>query len=127
VENRRPSGGLEHEVLAVLLAADEPMSAAQVRAAMGGTLAYTTVMTVLARIAEKGLALRERKGRAHAYTPIRNGAEVTAMKMRRLLDADDDRAAVLARFVGSLSDADEAILMEMLGTPGPDPTEEPDI
>ena len=120
MESRRPSGGLEHEVLAVLLRADEPMTAAQVRAAMGETLAYTTVMTVLSRIADKGLAVRTRQGRAHVYAPIRDAAEVTAMRMRRLLDADDDRAAVLARFVGSLTDADEAILLEMLANPDRD-------
>lgn len=106
--------------MAVLLGVDEPMTAAQVRAAMGDTLAYTTVMTVLSRIAEKGLAVRTRQGRAHVYAPIRDGAEVTAMRMRRLLDADDDRAAVLARFVGSLTDADEAILLEMLANPDRD-------
>ena len=33
---------------------------------------------------------------------------------------DDDRAAVLARFVGSLTDADEAILLEMLANPDRD-------
>jgi predicted transcriptional regulator len=114
VESRRPSGGLEQEVLAVLLGADAPMTAAQVRAAMGDTLAYTTVMTVLSRVADKGLAVRTRQGRAHVYAPVRDGAEVTAMRMRRLLDADDDRAAVLARFVGSLNDEDEAIVLEML-------------
>ena len=120
MESRRPSGGLEHEVMAVLLGADEPMTAAQVRTALGDTLAYTTVMTVLSRIADKGLAVRSRKGRAHVYAPIRDGAELTAMRMRRLLDADDDRAAVLARFVGSLTDADEAILLEMLASPDRD-------
>jgi predicted transcriptional regulator len=30
-------------------------------------LAYTTVMTVMARLAEKGVLRRERAGRAHAY------------------------------------------------------------
>jgi predicted transcriptional regulator len=120
MESRRPSGGLEQEVLAVLLAADQPMTAAQVRTAMGGTLAYTTVMTVLSRVAEKGLAIRTRRGRAHVYAPIRDGAEVTALRMRRLLDADDDRAAVLARFVGSLTDEDEAVLLDMLANPDRD-------
>ena len=120
MENRRPSGGLEQEVLAVLLGADKPMTAAQVRAALGDALAYTTVLTVLSRIADKGLAIRTPQGRAHVYTPIRDGAEVTALRMRRLLDADDDRAAVLARFVGSLNDEDEAIVLEMLANPDRD-------
>jgi hypothetical protein len=34
--------------------------------------------------------------------------------MRRLLDGDRDRAAVLTRFVGTLSDADEALLAQLL-------------
>jgi predicted transcriptional regulator len=107
-------------VLAVLLATEEPMTAARVRSAMGDSLAYTTVMTVLSRLADKGLAERERRGRAHVYSPVRDGSEVTALRMRRLLDADDDRAAALARFVGSLTDEDEHVLLEMLANPDRD-------
>jgi predicted transcriptional regulator len=121
MENRRPSGGLEQEVLAVLLSAEQPMTAAQVRSVMGDTLAYTTVMTVLSRISDKGMAVRSRKGRAHVYTPVRNGAEITALRMHRLLESDHDRAAVLARFVGSLSDDDEAMLTQMLANPEREP------
>lgn len=32
-------------------------------------LAYTTVMTVMDRLARKGLVAREKKGRAHLYSP----------------------------------------------------------
>jgi predicted transcriptional regulator len=111
---RRPFGGREAEVLTVLTGAEEPMTAAEVRTAMGDTLAYTTVMTVLSRLAEKGMAHRERRGRAHSYRAVRDRSEVTAWQMRRLLEADDDRAAVLTRFVGDLSDEDERLLLEML-------------
>jgi len=117
VESRRPSGGLESEVLSALLAGSGPMTAAQVRAELGDTLAYTTVMTVLARIADKGQAVRRRQGRAHVYTPVRDEAEVTALQMRRLLESGDNRAAVLARFVGVLSAEDEALLADMLTQP----------
>jgi predicted transcriptional regulator len=111
---RRPFGGLESDILAVLDAADETMSAAAVRAALGEKLAYTTVVTVLGRLADKGLVLRERDGRAHRYWMVRDPAEVTAWRMRRLLDSDDNRAAALARFVGDLSDEDEQLLLELL-------------
>jgi predicted transcriptional regulator len=93
------------------------MTAAQVRAKLGDTLAYTTVMTVLARIADKGQAVRRRQGRAHIYTPVRDEAEVTALQMRRLLESGDNRAAVLARFIGVLSAEDEALLADMLTQP----------
>jgi predicted transcriptional regulator len=111
---RRPRGTLEQEVVAALAASVDPMTPAQVRDQLGSDLAYTTVMTVLARLSDKGLVTRERVGRAYAYTAVRDEAEVTARQMQRLLDAGDDRAAVLSRFVGVLSDDDEHLLIELL-------------
>jgi predicted transcriptional regulator len=111
---RRPRGTLEQEVVAALAAAGRPMTPAQVRDQLGADLAYTTVMTVLARLAEKGLVTRERVGRAYAYSALRDEAEVTARQMQRLLAAGDDRAAVLSRFVGALSDEDERLLVDLL-------------
>jgi predicted transcriptional regulator len=111
---RRPRGTLEQEIVAALAAARKPMTPAQVRDHLGGDLAYTTVMTVLARLTEKGLVTRERVGRAYAYSAIRDEAEVTARQMQRLLDAGDDRAAVLSRFVGVLSAEDERLLTDLL-------------
>ena len=111
---RRARGTLEQEVVAALAAAREPMTPAQVRDQLGRDLAYTTVMTVLARLSDKGLVTRERVGRAYAYRAVRDEAEVTARQMQRLLDAGDDRAAVLSRFVGVLSDDDERLLTDLL-------------
>jgi predicted transcriptional regulator len=111
---RRARGTLEQEVVAALAAAAGPMTPAQVRDLVGADLAYTTVMTVLARLSDKGLVTRERVGRAYAYTAVRDEAEVTARQMQRLLDAGDDRAAVLSRFVGVLSDEDERLLIDLL-------------
>jgi len=109
----RIRGGLEREVLAVLVAAGEALTPAQVRAALGGEQAYTTVMTVLSRLHDKGLVSREKSGRAYAYTAVAP-VEFIARKMRRLLDAREDRAAVLTRFVDSLSDDDERLLRALL-------------
>ncbi|HKE63684.1 MAG TPA: BlaI/MecI/CopY family transcriptional regulator [Micromonosporaceae bacterium] len=111
---RRPSGSLEAEVMAVLAGAERPMSAAQVREALSDALAYTTVMTVLTRLADKGLAIRQRRGRAHVYAAVRDEAEVTAHRMRRIMDAGEDRVAALARFVDTLSDDEEAMLLGLL-------------
>ena len=120
-EARRPSGRLEAEVLMTLMASAAPMTAAEVRSALDNRLAYTTVLTVLSRIADKGLAIKQRRGRADIYTPVRDPAEITAMRMRRLLESDDDRAAVLTRFVSSLSGDDERLLLELLAIPESDP------
>lgn len=119
-DNRRPAGALEAEIIETLMAAAEPMTAAEVRSALDDRLAYTTVMTVLSRLAEKGLAIKQRRGRADIYAPVRDPAEVTAMRMRRLLESDDDRAGVLTRFVSSLSGDDERLLLDLLATPESD-------
>ncbi|PWU46354.1 CopY family transcriptional regulator [Micromonospora globispora] len=111
---RRPRGGLEQQVLAALAGAPGPLTPAQVRDRLDGDLAYTTVMTVLARLTAKGILTRVRAGRAYTYRLIGDEAELTARRMRRLLDAGGDRTAVLTRFVGTLSADDEQLLVELL-------------
>src|SRR5256885_4604254 len=101
---RRSRGTLEQEVVAALAASPGPMTPAQVRDQLGRHLAYTTVMTVLARLTGKGLVSRERIGRAYAYTAFRHEADVTGWRVHRLLVARDDLRAVLARVVCVVSD-----------------------
>lgn len=114
---RQEPAGLTRRVWQVLADSGEPMTPAQVRAALGGGWAYTTVMTVLGRLVAKGAATRQRAGRAYAYTAVADHAELTARRMSRLLDTDADRAAVLARFIDVLSDQDEKLLGELLAAP----------
>lgn len=116
-DKRRARGSLEQEVLAAVSAGSGPMTPAEVRDALGDDLAYTTVMTVLARLHEKGLVTRTRTGRAFAYRPAADDAEVTAHRMRRLLDAGEDRALVLSRFVDALSADEGAMLADLLHRP----------
>ena len=115
-EQRRPAGQLESAVLAALWAAGEPLTPAQVLAALDDDLAYTTVMTTLARLHEKGSLQRERVGRAYAYQPAADVAAEAAQQMRRLLDRGD-HASVLARFVGTLDDKDGRVLSDLLKRP----------
>jgi predicted transcriptional regulator len=114
----RSAGALEREVLASLAAAGRPLTAADVLADVGGGLAYTTVMTTLSRLHAKGVLGREASGRAYAYTlaaPLETlPASQTARRMRRLLDAEADRASVLASFVADLDEDDERLLAELI-------------
>lgn len=55
---RRARGALEAEVMGVLWTAGEPLTPDQVRRRLPGDLAYTTVMTILVRLVEKGAASR---------------------------------------------------------------------
>jgi len=113
VDNRRTPGSLEQEVLTALAAAGRPLTPGEVRTEVGRDLAYTTVMTVLARLYDKGALTRQRDGRAYAYQ-LADQSEVTAHRMRELLDGGDDRAAVLTRFMGELTDEDEQLLASLL-------------
>lgn len=74
-------------------------------------------MTALTRLHEKGVVSRERAGRAFAYTAVLDQPGIAAARMRELLESGDDRAAVLARFVRSLSHDDERVLQDLLGNP----------
>lgn len=115
----RPRGALERQVLACLAAAGRPLTAADVLDQFDGDLAYTTVMTTLARLHAKGVLKRERTGRAYAYELLGDQTDVdmlvTAHRMRRLLEAGLDRAGILARFVADLSPQDEKLLAAILG------------
>ncbi len=115
----RRRGALEQEVLGCLAAAGRPLTVAEVLADLDDGLAYTTVLTSLARLHGKGVLSRKPAGRAFAYSlvvdPEAMGASVAARRMSRLLDTRHDRADVLARFVADLSPADEELLAMLLG------------
>ncbi|EFD71319.1 BlaI/MecI/CopY family transcriptional regulator [Streptomyces violaceoruber] len=112
---RRGQGELEALVLSALREADGPATAGWVQERLGGDLAYTTVITILTRLLEKGAVSRERAGRSFAWTPAADQAGLAARKMRKVLDAESDREAVLASFVTGLDPDDERLLREVLG------------
>lgn len=112
--SRHGLGELGNAIVGVLSAAGGPLTPGEVRTQLGGDRAYTTVMTVMARLAHRGVLVRHRRPRGYAYTVQPNPADVTAVSMHRLLDADDDRHAVLVRFVDRLSAEDERLLVELL-------------
>jgi predicted transcriptional regulator len=114
--NRRQRGDLEHEIFAILATADEPMTAAEVREALDPALAYNTILTVITRLHEKGQVTRTPAGRAFAYRAVTDRAAHTAWRMQQLLDGGDDRAAVLARFHGTLSAQDTALLAALISS-----------
>ncbi|MFI0151379.1 BlaI/MecI/CopY family transcriptional regulator [Streptomyces lydicus] len=118
---RRARGELESDVLAALWSGDGPLTARAVLERLPGDLAYTTVLTILSRLFDKGMLVRHREGRGYAYEPARDEASHTAQRMKSLLEAGSDREAVLARFVSELSEQDEHLLHQLLsGHDGPD-------
>ncbi|GAB3524863.1 BlaI/MecI/CopY family transcriptional regulator [Arthrobacter monumenti] len=78
-------------------------------------LAVTTVLTVLSRLEKKGLVERARDTRPHRYQAVTSREEHTADLMHEVLGSAPNREAVLARFLGSVSDGEAATLRKLLG------------
>lgn len=62
-------GGLEQKIMDVLWSSDSPLKPSEVQKKISGNYAYTTVMTVLKRMSDKGLAVRKLIGNAYSYSP----------------------------------------------------------
>jgi predicted transcriptional regulator len=102
----RRVGDLESEVLELLWSARAWLSGREVWDRLGDAVrAYTTVMTVLGRLVEKGLVERTEEGGAHRYRAAGDPDELTAQAIRSLLAATEDPRAALAHFVDGLDDA----------------------
>jgi predicted transcriptional regulator len=125
VRNDGPSaeglvGPLEYDVMSVLWAtgtANVPVVLERVNASRreDKALAYTTVMTVLARLHEKGLLSRERRGRGYEYRPRFDEAELVAHLSRREVDELLARYGhvALAQFAVAVDEADPALLRRL--------------
>jgi BlaI family transcriptional regulator, penicillinase repressor len=109
-------GGLERAVMDVLWDAEDGrlMTVREVHEALAPDrdVAYTTVMTVLDRLARKELVEQERDGRAFHYRPRASRASLTAELMLEALSdfssdgSGADRGQALVAFVGEASPAD---------------------
>ncbi|MDT0266680.1 BlaI/MecI/CopY family transcriptional regulator [Streptomyces sp. DSM 44915] len=115
---RRGQGELEALVLSALRAAG-PLTAVELQERLDGDLAYSTVMTILSRLLTKRAVTRERVGRAYLWRAAADVPGLAALRMRRVLDGQRDREAVLASFVSALSPHDERLLRDLLGSTGP--------
>lgn len=124
---RRAAGALESEVLGILREASGPLSPGEVRRRVAaghrgerqGELSYSTVVTIVSRLYDKGLLARQRAGRGFTYTPV-DDASLAASRMSQALGSGSDRDAVLSRFVSGLSGRD-ARLLRLLLADGQDP------
>lgn len=102
-----------------LWSSSEPQTVRQVHEALASQrdLAYTTVMTVLQRLAKKDLVIQQRDDRAHRYLPVQGRDELVASLMVDALgqaDASDSRAAALVHFVGKVGAGEAAALRDAL-------------
>src|SRR5687767_5275556 len=101
---RRAAGELERGVMSVLWHGDRALPVREVVNGLNDeTIAYTTVMTVLDRLARKGTVTRERDGRTWLYRPAVSREAFIAELMRDALDQAGDRGAALTHFAHLVS------------------------
>lgn len=91
------------------------------------SIAYTTVMTVLDNLHQKGWVRREAEGRAYRYEAVSTRAAYSAALMNEAWSASDNPAAALVAFFGMMSPEQrnalrDAVRMVQVDEPAP-PTE----
>ncbi|WP_375390019.1 BlaI/MecI/CopY family transcriptional regulator [uncultured Amnibacterium sp.] len=116
---RRAHGQLKTTVLAILRAADGPVTA---RAVIGrwpateSTPAFTTVITVLTRLQQAG-AVERIEGPEARFALRHVAGGVAAESMLAALLESSDRSAALMSFAEQLTDQDLAVLRHAVGGP----------
>ena len=107
-------GELERAVMDQLWSRAVPVSATELRDALADRgLALTTVHTVLTRLEHKRFVQHD-EARPRRFAAVASREEHAAGLMHEVLGQATDRQAVLARFVGSASPAEAAVLRALL-------------
>ena len=109
-------GDLERSVMDLLWDRPDSLTANDVRDALAGDLAVTTVLTVLSRLEKKGLVHRDGGRRPHRYSAVASREDHTVGLLNEVLGTASDREAVLARFIGGIAPSEAASVRRLLGS-----------
>jgi predicted transcriptional regulator len=91
------------------------------------SIAYTTVMTVLDNLHQKGWVRREAEGRAYRYEAVSTRAAYAAALMNDAWAQSDNPAAALVAFFGMMSDEQRQALRDAVRiVQGPESVGPPD-
>lgn len=122
---RRPSavmesalGSLERELLERMWALGREVTVRELQESLGGSLAYTTLMTTMDRLFKKRLLGRRRDGRAFVYapriTPDQLRQDVAADLIGSLLGQGAAAARpVMSTFIDAVGERDAKLLDEL--------------
>jgi len=117
----RRLGELEAEVMELAWGHHDWIGVNEILAALQGQQrAYTTVMTIVTRLCDKGLLERRRQGRGFVYRPALSKEQLAARTLRDVLAGADDPRAVLAHFVKDLEASPELLTRLRTLTDGSD-------
>lgn len=114
---QKPLGELESAILGVLWDSAGKLSVRKVHESLerAQALAYTTVMTVLDRLFDKGLVARQKDGKAFVYWPVLTREAYLGQRAARMLTELEVpvQRDVLMAFLDSAEHADPAVLEEL--------------
>ncbi|WP_225848117.1 BlaI/MecI/CopY family transcriptional regulator [Streptomyces sp. HPF1205] len=101
----RPLGELEDAVMTRVWEWNRPVTVREVLEDLSQdrTIAYTTVMTVMDNLRQKGWLRRTEEGRAYRYEAVSTRAAYAAALMNEAWSASDNPAAALVHFFGMMS------------------------
>ncbi|WP_156727353.1 BlaI/MecI/CopY family transcriptional regulator [Streptomyces apocyni] len=101
----RPLGDLEDAVMTRVWNWNRPVTVREVLEDLQQerSIAYTTVMTVLDNLHQKGWVRREAEGRAYRYEAVSTRAAYAAALMNEAWSQSDNQAAALVAFFGMMS------------------------
>ncbi len=109
-------GGREAEIMEIVWRND-PVSVAQVHEQLvrREKVAYTTIMTIMSRMAHKGLLNRIRSGNAYVYSPAISREDFHRRVVEGVVDSLVESFAqpAISYFVERLAQQDEAVLAEL--------------
>lgn len=124
----RTLGELERRIMALYWSAGTDTSSSTESAELtvhdvvaglhGRAVAYTTAMTVIERLREKGLLQRRREGRSFLYSATCGEDDYAAGLMNQVLESSADRGAALLQFAERLHPDEVAALRRALDRGG---------
>ncbi|MEV6023728.1 BlaI/MecI/CopY family transcriptional regulator [Streptomyces sp. NPDC052036] len=112
----RPLGELEDAVMTRVWKWNRPVTVREVLEDLQQerSIAYTTVMTVLDNLHQKGWVRREAEGRAYRYEAVSTRAAYAAALMNDAWSQSDNPAAALVAFFGMMSDEQRQALRDAM-------------
>ncbi|MET7389747.1 BlaI/MecI/CopY family transcriptional regulator [Streptomyces sp. NPDC005385] len=110
----RPLGELEDSVMTRVWKWNRPVTVREVLEDLQQerSIAYTTVMTVLDNLHQKGWVRREAEGRAYRYEAVSTRAAYSAALMNDAWSQSDNPAAALVAFFGMMSQEQRVALSD---------------
>nr|WP_078603532.1 MULTISPECIES: BlaI/MecI/CopY family transcriptional regulator [unclassified Streptomyces] len=110
----RPLGELEDAVMSRVWKWNRPVTVREVLEDLQKerSIAYTTVMTVLDNLHQKGWVRRQAEGRAYRYEAVSTRAAYAAALMNDAWSQSDNPAAALVAFFGMMSEEQRETLRD---------------